>query len=89
MAHLIRTDDFSKEEILEILADAALFSDGRFDRILKDKIIITLFFENSTRTKSSFEIAAKRLGAEIIHLDVTKSSTKKGNFCNKRCIYKS
>ena len=75
MAHLIRTDDFSKEEIL---ADAKKFSDGRFDRILQNKIIITLFFENSTRTKSSFEIAAKRLGAEMIHLDVAKSSTKKG-----------
>ncbi len=78
MQHLIRTDDFSKEEILEILADAKKFSDGHFERILQDKIIITLFFENSTRTKSSFEIAAKRLGAEIVHLDVTKSSTKKG-----------
>ena len=78
MAHLIRTDDFTKEEIEEILADAKTFSDGRFDPILKIKIIITLFFENSTRTKSSFEIAAKRLGAEIVHLDVTKSSTKKG-----------
>lgn len=78
MAHLIRTDDFTKEEIEEILADAKTFSDGRFERILQDKIIITLFFENSTRTKSSFEIAAKRLGAEIVHLDVAKSSTKKG-----------
>ena len=78
MQHLIRTDDFSKQEIEEILADAKKFSDGRFDRILQDKIIITLFFENSTRTKSSFEIAAKRLGAEMVHLDVAKSSTKKG-----------
>lgn len=78
MKHLIRTDDLTKEEIQEILADAKKFSDGRFEKILKDKIIITLFFENSTRTKSSFEIAAKRLGAEIVHLDVAKSSTKKG-----------
>ena len=78
MAHLIRTDDFTKEEIEEILVDAKTFSDGRFESILQDKIIITLFFENSTRTKSSFEIAAKRLGAEIVHLDVAKSSTKKG-----------
>ena len=78
MAHLIRTDDFTTQEIEEILADAKLYSDGRFDRILKDKIIITLFFENSTRTRSSFEIAAKRLGAEIVHLDVANSSTKKG-----------
>jgi len=78
MAHLIRTDDFSIQEVEEILADAKMFSDGRFDRVLKDKIIITLFFENSTRTRSSFEIAAKRLGAEIVHLDVANSSTKKG-----------
>ena len=78
MQHLIRTDDFSVEEIEAILADAKRFSDGHFERILQDKIIITLFFENSTRTKSSFEIAAKRLGAEIVHLDVAKSSTKKG-----------
>ncbi|MBA1432616.1 MAG: aspartate carbamoyltransferase catalytic subunit [Epsilonproteobacteria bacterium] len=78
MQHLIRTDDFTKAEIEALLADAKSFSDGRFEKILQDKLIITLFFENSTRTKSSFEIAAKRLGAEIVHLDVAKSSTKKG-----------
>ncbi|MCF6310413.1 MAG: aspartate carbamoyltransferase catalytic subunit [Sulfurimonas sp.] len=83
MQHLIRTDDFTKEEIEKIIEDAEKFSadiknGAGFDRILKNKIIITLFFENSTRTKSSFEIAAKRLGAEIIHLDAAKSSTKKG-----------
>ena len=78
MKHLTRTDDFTKEEIEQLLVDAKRFSDGKFHRILQDKIIITLFFENSTRTRSSFEIAAKRLGAEIVHLDVSKSSTKKG-----------
>lgn len=83
MKHLIRTDDFTTSEIETILEDAKLFSakikDGSgIDKILKDKIIITLFFENSTRTRSSFEIAAKRLGAEIVHLDVANSSTKKG-----------
>ena len=78
MAHLIRTDDLQTDEIVSILDDARSFSNGDFHRILQDKIIITLFFENSTRTKSSFEIAAKRLGAEIVHLDVAKSSTKKG-----------
>ncbi len=78
MGHLIRTDDFDIQEIEQLLADAERFSKGGFDRILQDRIIITLFFENSTRTKSSFEIAAKRLGAEIVHLDVARSSTKKG-----------
>jgi len=78
LRHLIRTDDFSIQEIEQILSDAKKFAEGGFERILKDKIVITLFFENSTRTKSSFEIAVKRLGAEIVHLDVAKSSTKKG-----------
>jgi len=78
MQHLIRTDDFSIDEINSLFENAKRFSDGQFERILQDKIIITLFFENSTRTKSSFEIAAKRLGAEVVHLDVAKSSTKKG-----------
>ncbi len=78
MQHLIRTDDFSIEEIHTVFQDAARYADGRFERILADKIVITLFFENSTRTKSSFEIAAKRLGAEMVHLDVAQSSTKKG-----------
>ena len=78
MQHLIRTDDFSTDEVKRILEDAKRFRDGHFEKILQDKIIITLFFENSTRTRSSFEIAAKRLGAEMVHLDVSKSSTKKG-----------
>ena len=78
MRHLIQTNDFSTEQIRAVLKDASLFSDGHFDPILREKIIITLFFENSTRTKSSFEIAAKRLGAEVVHLDVQKSSTQKG-----------
>lgn len=78
MRHLIRTDDFTIDQINTVLKDAAIFSDGRFDPILQEKVIITLFFENSTRTKSSFEIAAKRLGAKVIHLDVQKSSTQKG-----------
>ena len=78
MKHLLRTDDFTTEQILHVLQDAEHYLNGQFDPILKEKIIITLFFENSTRTKSSFEIAAKRLGAEVVHLDVQKSSTQKG-----------
>lgn len=78
MQHLTRTDDFTTQEIKELLKDAKEYTKGGFYNDLKDKLIITLFFENSTRTKSSFEIAAKRLGANIVHLDVAKSSTKKG-----------
>lgn len=78
MQHLIRTDDFSVLEIKTLYEDADRFGQGGFHRILQDHVIITLFFENSTRTRSSFEIAAKRLGARVVHLDIGKSSTKKG-----------
>lgn len=78
MQHLIRTDDLSVAEIESLFEDADRFSEAGFYRILQDRIIITLFFENSTRTRSSFEIAAKRLGAEVVHLDVARSSTQKG-----------
>ncbi len=75
---LIRTDDLTVEEIESLFKDAQTFLDGKFHDYLKNKLIITLFFENSTRTRSSFEVAAKRLGASVVHLDVAKSSTKKG-----------
>ena len=78
MQHLIRTSDFSTEEILDIFTDAREFLKSKPNEILKGKIIVTLFFENSTRTRSSFEIAAKRLGAEVVSLDVGTSSTSKG-----------
>ena len=78
MQHLIRTSDFSKEEILSIFDDAREFLKFEPNEILKGKIIVTLFFENSTRTRSSFEIAAKRLGAEVVSLDVGTSSASKG-----------
>lgn len=78
MRHLITTSDFSKEEILELFDDAREFLKSEPSEILKGKIVVTLFFENSTRTRSSFEIAAKRLGAEVVSLDVGTSSTSKG-----------
>lgn len=78
MQHLIRTSDFTKDEILAIFEDARAFKEGKLSKVLEGKIIVTLFFENSTRTRTSFEIAAKRLGAEVVNLDVGTSSQKKG-----------
>ncbi len=78
MQHLIRTADFSIEEIIELFEDAKRFKDMKSNKILDGKIIVTLFFENSTRTRSAFEIAAKRLGAEVVSLDVGTSSRSKG-----------
>lgn len=78
MQHLITTADFTKEEILRLYDDARMFLDMESSDILKGKIIVVLFFENSTRTRSAFETAAKRLGAEIISLDLGTSSVNKG-----------
>ena len=78
MRHLITSKDLSNAQIEEIFKLAESFLEKEPPKLLKDKLIITIFFENSTRTRSSFEIAAKRLGAEVVSLDVSKSSTKKG-----------
>jgi len=76
--HLTHTKDLKKEEILQIFTYAKQFLDEKKRDDLKGKLIINVFFENSTRTRSSFEIAAKRLGADVVNLDVEKSSTAKG-----------
>ena len=78
MQHLITTADFSNDEIIKLFDDTNLFLDLQTNSVLAGKLIVTLFFENSTRTRSSFEIAAKRLGASVVNLEVQTSSTKKG-----------
>lgn len=78
MRHLINTRDFTVEEIDALYERATEFLDEKPRDILHNKTVITIFFENSTRTRSSFEIAAKRLGAMVVSLDVSKSSSSKG-----------
>jgi aspartate carbamoyltransferase catalytic subunit len=79
MRHLITTSDLSDEEVIKIYKDASSYlKHGETGNELKNKSVMTLFFENSTRTKSSFEVALRRLGATILHLDISKSSTSKG-----------
>jgi len=78
MQHLITTKDFTNKEIKQLFKDARLFQDLKASSVLEGKLVVTLFFENSTRTRSSFEIAAKRLGAKVVNLEVQTSSTKKG-----------
>ena len=78
MQHLVDTNDFTEIQIDNIFNDARAFKKEMPPKLLSDKLLITLFFENSTRTRSSFEVAAKRLGASMVHLDPSKSSTKKG-----------
>ena len=78
MQHLVDTNDFTDLQIQNLLSDAKYFKTHRPQQLLHDKLLITLFFEASTRTRSSFEVAAKRLGASMVHLDPSRSSTKKG-----------
>lgn len=78
MQHLVDTTELTDSQIENLLRDARNFKDKRPIQLLRDKLLITLFFENSTRTRSSFEVAAKRLGASVVHLDPSKSSTNKG-----------
>jgi len=78
MQHLVDTNNFSDIQITQLLLDAKNFKAKRPPQLLHDKLLITLFFEASTRTRSSFEVAAKRLGASVVHLDPSRSSTKKG-----------
>jgi len=78
MQHLVDTNDFTKEQLANIMKDAKAFKKQMPSQLLRDKLLITLFFESSTRTRSSFEVAGKRLGASVVHLDPSKSSTSKG-----------
>ncbi len=78
MQHLVDTNNFSDKQIAQLLSDAKNFKAQRPPQLLHDKLLITLFFEASTRTRSSFEVAAKRLGASVVHLDPSRSSAKKG-----------
>ncbi len=80
---LLGIRDLSAEEILGILDTAENFreiSEREIKKVptLRGKTIINLFFENSTRTKTSFELAAKRLSADAVNVSVSTSSVTKG-----------
>ncbi|MDD3034061.1 MAG: aspartate carbamoyltransferase [Bacteroidales bacterium] len=77
--HLISIHDFTKEDILDVLRMAAEFEKNPSQPILHDKVIASIFFEPSTRTRLSFETAANRLGARVIGFsDAGNTSVSKG-----------
>lgn len=81
--HLIGIEQLSVEEIEIILQLAHYYADRLDDKsfkpdILRGDIVLSLFFEDSTRTRTSFEVAAKRLGADWVNIDIDTSSVKKG-----------
>ena len=78
MRHCITTKDFTNTEIEALFERARDFLDGKESKKLSGKMLINIFFENSTRTRSSFEVAGKKLGMDVVNLDVSTSSTSKG-----------
>jgi len=83
LIHLLSTEGLSREILTHILDTATQFvslSDRDVKKVplLRGKSVFNLFFENSTRTRATFEIAAKRLSADVFNLDIARSSASKG-----------
>ena len=83
MKHLISSEDISVETFKEIyetskIVKKALREGRKKFSVLRSKCVVNLFFEPSTRTRSSFEKAGKFLGADVINISVSTSSVKKG-----------
>ncbi len=83
LIHLLSIEGLPRAVIEQILDTAGSFlsvNDREVKKVplLRGKSVFNLFFENSTRTRTTFEIAAKRLSADVINLDIARSSTAKG-----------
>jgi aspartate carbamoyltransferase catalytic subunit len=83
LIHLITLEGLSREMLLAILDRAEPFTtvaerEVKKVPLLRGKSVFNLFFENSTRTRTTFEIAAKRLSADVINLNINTSSAAKG-----------
>ena len=81
--HLLSVESLSKEDIVTILDLSEYYvvqnrRKSQTNALLKGLVLVNLFLENSTRTRLSFEMAAKRLGADVINMTVEGSSIKKG-----------
>ena len=75
---MIKLSRVSTDSIEKILKEAQAFSEGKISKIEGDVFAANLFFENSTRTKTSFEVAEKKLGLKVIDFEADKSSIAKG-----------
>ncbi len=83
LVHLLSIEGLPRDVLTLILDTAGTFvsvSEREVKKVplLRGKSVFNLFFENSTRTRTTFEIAAKRLSADVINLDIARSSTAKG-----------
>jgi aspartate carbamoyltransferase catalytic subunit len=83
LRHLLTLKGLEKDLLVELLDDAERYlrpagATPARSRVLAGRTVANLFFEPSTRTRASFDLAAKRLGADVLNLDVNTSSRKKG-----------
>ncbi|MGB0965770.1 MAG: aspartate carbamoyltransferase catalytic subunit [Litorivicinus sp.] len=83
LRHFLTTEGLPRDLMIQILDSAAQFlgdtpRDLKKQPLLKGKQVVNLFFENSTRTRTTFEIAAKALSADVVNLDISTSATAKG-----------
>ncbi|MBS97994.1 MAG: aspartate carbamoyltransferase catalytic subunit [Oceanospirillaceae bacterium] len=83
LRHFLSTEGLPRTLLTEILDTADSFVDMSAQQVkkvplLRGKTVVNLFFEASTRTLSTFELAAKRLSADVLNLNISTSSTKKG-----------
>jgi aspartate carbamoyltransferase catalytic subunit len=83
LVHLLSIEGLPRDVVTHILDTAATFvsvNDREVKKVplLRGKSVFNLFFENSTRTRTTFEIAANRLSADVLNLDIARSSTTKG-----------
>ena len=81
--HLLGIEDLSAAEILHVLETADSFKEVSKREIkkvpaLRGKTVVNLFYEASTRTRTSFEVAAKRLSADLLNISISTSSVVKG-----------
>jgi aspartate carbamoyltransferase catalytic subunit len=83
MRHLLSIADLTREDIERILDRATAFeqiADREVKKVpaLRGRTVLNLFYEASTRTRSSFELAAKRLSADVVNFSASGSSVEKG-----------
>ncbi|SDQ09560.1 aspartate carbamoyltransferase catalytic subunit [Carnobacterium viridans] len=77
--HFVSVEDLTNEEVLTLIKRASQFKKGTISaQVMEPLYAVNLFFENSTRTHKSFEMAEKKLGIEIIDFEPSTSSIKKG-----------
>lgn len=85
LKHFLTPEGLSETLLTQILDTAETFFDRSNSQpqiksvpLLRDKTVVNLFFENSTRTRTTFELAAKKLGAEVVNMNIATSATSKG-----------